>query len=417
MSSSEENTLPEGWKMLKLSDVCDLFNGYAFKAKEYVEKSNTVIVRMGNIRPNGTFDIEHKIKYLPNKYSEELTRYRLNDGDLILAMTDLASEMRILGNPTLIKGSDGRNLMLNQRVGKLHKFNFNLITKEYLRFILTSKQIKDYYKSLGGGGLQINIGKQQILSVTIPIPPLEEQKRIVAKIDTLFAKIDKAITLTETSLVQAKNLLPSVLKEVFEKGKADGWEEKKLGEIAFLKSGSTPRRSNKSYWEAGTIPWLKSGELNDSMEIKENSEFITEIALDETSVKLFTKDTLLIAMYGATAGKLGILSIDATTNQAVCSIQNKKEMFNNHFMFYFLYSMREKIISDSFGGAQPNISKTYLENLSLYIPNLSAQEEVANLCDELSIKAKQTQSKLEEQLAYLKQLKSSILSKAFKGEL
>ena len=126
------NTLPERWKMLKLSDVCDLLNGYAFKAKEYVEKSNTVIIRMGNIRPNGTFDIEHKIKYLPNKYSEELTRYRLYDGDLIIAMTDLASEMRILGNPTLIKGSDGRNLLLNQRVGKLHNFNFNLITKEYL---------------------------------------------------------------------------------------------------------------------------------------------------------------------------------------------------------------------------------------------------------------------------------------------
>ena len=212
-------------------------------------------------------------------------------------------------------------------------------------------------------------------------------------------------------------MLPSVLKEVFEKGEADGWEEKKLGEIAFLKSGSTPRRSNKSYWEGGTIPWLKSGELNDSMEIKENSEFITETALDETSVKLFTKDTLLIAMYGATAGKLGILSFDATTNQAVCSIQNKKEIFNNHFMFYFLFSIREKIISDSFGGAQPNISKTYLENLSLYIPDLSTQDEVASLCDELSKKANQTQSKLEDQLAYLKQLKSSILSKAFKGEL
>ena len=86
-------------------------------------------------------------------------------------------------------------------------------------------------------------------------------------------------------------------------------------------------------------------------------------------------------------------------------------------MFYLLFSIREKIISDSFGGAQPNISKTYLENLSLYIPDLSTQDEVASLCDELSKKSKQTQSKLEEQLAYLKHLKSSILSKAFKGEL
>ena len=102
----------------------------------------------------------------------------------------------------------------------------------------------------------------------------------------------------------------------------EGWILKPLGDIAFLKSGSTPRRSNNSFWNKGTIPWLKSGELNDVMGIKENSEFITEIALNETSVKLFEKDTLLIAMYGATAGKLGILSMNATTNQAVCSIQN-----------------------------------------------------------------------------------------------
>ena len=405
MSSVKENTLPEGWENKELGDICDVIGGGTPKTKisEYWD-GEIVWLSPIDLPPIGEIsfvsDSRKKITDLGlNKSSAKL----LPKGSVIYSTRASIGKIAIAEIP-LSTNQGFTNFICNER-----------INNHFLCYSL--KHFNKTIEGLSNSTTFKEVSKTAIKSFKIPLPPLEEQKRIVAKIDTLFAKIDKAISLTEESLVQGKNLLPSVLKEVFEKGKADGWEEKKLGEIAFLKSGSTPRRSNKSYWEGGTIPWLKSGELNDSMEIKENSEFISEIALDETSVKLFTKDTLLIAMYGATAGKLGILSIDATTNQAVCSIQNKKEMFNNHFMFYFLYSIREKIISDSFGGAQPNISKTYLENLSLYIPNLSAQEELASLCDELSIKAKQTQSKLEEQLAYLKQLKSSILSKAFKGEL
>lgn len=106
---------------------------------------------MGNIRPNGEFDAEHKIQYLPNKYSSELSNYILNDGDLIIAMTDMATEMKILGIPTLVENTNGRTFMLNQRVGKLYDFKLDKINIEYLRYILSANQIKEYYKSLGGG--------------------------------------------------------------------------------------------------------------------------------------------------------------------------------------------------------------------------------------------------------------------------
>ena len=404
MNSMKENTLPDGWEVKKLKEVIvktknvnpktSSFDEFTYIDISAVDKSLQEIVSPKTVQSLEAPSRAKKSIEI-NDILFATTRPNLKN----IAIVSISYDFPIASTGFCVIRTN------------------NETDNRYVFYYLTSDFLQEQIEPKIRGAQYPAISDKDLKGIFIPIPSLEEQKRIVAKIDTLFAKIDKAISLTEESLVQGKNLLPSVLKEVFEKGKADGWEEKKLGEIAFLKSGSTPRRSNKSYWEGGTIPWLKSGELNDSMEIKENSEFISEIALDETSVKLFTKDTLLIAMYGATAGKLGILSIDATTNQAVCSIQNKKEMFNNHFMFYFLYSIREKIISDSFGGAQPNISKTYLENLSLYIPNLSAQEELASLCDELSIKAKQTQSKLEEQLAYLKQLKSSILSKAFKGEL
>ena len=140
--------LPEGWEWKKVGDVCNLLNGFAFKAKEYVDFSDTVIIRMGNIRPEGHFDPEHKIKYLPNKYLKELPNYVLQEGDLIIAMTDLATEMRILGNPTLVSNLNGRTFMLNQRVGKLYDFNHEKIIIEYLRYIITAPQVKNYYKSL-----------------------------------------------------------------------------------------------------------------------------------------------------------------------------------------------------------------------------------------------------------------------------
>ena len=200
---------------------------------------------------------------------------------------------------------------------------------------------------------------------------------------------------------------------ISEKLLPEGWTLKPLGEIAYLVSGSTPRRSNNSYWQKGTIPWLKSGELNDVIGIKENSEFITEKAVSDTSVKLFEKDTLLIAMYGATAGKLGILSIKATTNQAVCSIQNIYEAFNNHYIFYFLLSSRAKIIKDSFGGAQPNISKSYLEKILIPLPPIEEQNRLVAKIDTLFLRIDKAISLTEESLAQVKNLLPSALKKVF----
>ena len=110
----------------------------------------------------------------------------------------------------------------------------------------------------------------------------------------------------------------------------DGWEWKKLEDIATTTSGGTPSRSKKEYWN-GHIPWIKSGELNDSF-IETNSEFITDEGLHNSSCNLLPKGSLLMAMYGATAGRLGILAFDAAVNQAVCCIQNNSEITERDFI-------------------------------------------------------------------------------------
>jgi len=163
---------------VKLNSLCDLQNGFAFKSNDYIESSKTFNIRMSNIRPNNNFDPDYNVQYLPDNYSTIYKDYLLNDGDLIIAMTDMASDPKILGVPTIVSGVKDRKFLLNQRVGRLCKFDVEKINVEYLKYILGSKLIKEFYNQLGARGVQINISREQILSVKIPLPPLPKQQEI-----------------------------------------------------------------------------------------------------------------------------------------------------------------------------------------------------------------------------------------------
>ena len=144
-----------------------------------------------------------------------------------------------------------------------------------------------------------------------------------------------------------------------------GWEWKKLNDLCKTTSGGTPSRGNPGYF-SGDIPWIKSGELNDGL-ITDSEEHITADAIESSNAKKLLKGTLLIAMYGATVGKLGILDIEAATNQAVCAIF-PGELLNRNYLFWFLKSYRKDLIQASFGGAQPNISQALIKRIEVPIP-------------------------------------------------
>jgi len=155
---------------------------------------------------------------------------------------------------------------------------------------------------------------------------------------------------------------------------------KMISEIAETTSGGTPLRNNHEYYN-GDIPWLKSGELNDSY-IESSEEFITEKGLKNSSAKLLPEGTLLLAMYGATVGKTGITKIKATTNQAICAIFPKGEI-SQEFLFWFLKQYRYKFINISKGGAQPNISQSVINDTRIPIPNKTVQDQVVSVLDSI----------------------------------
>ena len=154
----------------------------------------------------------------------------------------------------------------------------------------------------------------------------------------------------------------------------ESWTWSRLGIIGVWGAGATPEKSNNAYYANATIPWLVTGDLNDGV-IKDIPGRISELALKQTSVRLNPKDSVLIAMYGATIGKLGILSFPATTNQACCACQ-PFEGIDNWYLFYYLLAQRESFRKRGEGGAQPNISKEKIIATLVPIPPYEEQKRI-----------------------------------------
>lgn len=203
-----------------------------------------------------------------------------------------------------------------------------------------------------------------------------------------LVKADREKKIKNKEIKKEKPLAP-ILKEEIPHGIPENWIWCKLGELYSTTSGGTPLRANADYW-FGDITWYKSGELTDTYLDAESEEKISAVGLKESSATLFPKGTLLIAMYGATAGKLSILNRDASTNQAICGFFHN-EFIETKYLFYFLMAQRAKMISDSWGMSQPNISQTYLRNFVFALPPVEEQkviiekvELLMNKCQQLS---------------------------------
>lgn len=175
---------------------------------------------------------------------------------------------------------------------------------------------------------------------------------------------------------------------------------KKLSTFCKTSSGGTPSRSNNAFFENGTIPWVKSGELKNRY-ITNVEEYITDIAVEKSSAKLVSKGSLLIAMYGATVGEVSQLTFDATTNQAICSILPDQKVCDVNYLYRFLEASKPYLLTRRVGGGQPNISQAVIKDLEVPLPPLNEQRRIASIlekADELRQKRQQAIEKLDQLL-------------------
>lgn len=412
--------LPQGWEVKKLEEIANIKGGKRLPKGENLLDNNTkfTYIRVADFQDNGTINLQN-IKFINENTYNVLKNYKIYDDNLYISIAGTIGKSGII--PKELNGA-----ILTENAVKLEYIQNN-ISNKFMYFFTLSNIFKTQIQTSTKIVAQPKLAITRLKQIQIPLPPLKEQERIVGILDESFAKIDESIKILEQNLLNLDELMQSALQKAFNPLKDNakenyklpqGWEWKNLGEIANTSSGGTPSRNKKEYWENGNIKWLKSGELNDGY-IDFIEENITEEAIKNSSAKIFQKGTLLIAMYGATAGKLGILNLDSTTNQAICAFLHKDKniKFLEKFLFYFLFFLRDKIIKDSFGGAQPNINQTYIKNLQIPLPPIKEQEQIASHLDELSSHVKNLKQNYQAQIKDLQELKNSLLDKAFKGNL
>ncbi|GEN32334.1 type I restriction enzyme S subunit [Cerasibacillus quisquiliarum] len=182
---------------------------------------------------------------------------------------------------------------------------------------------------------------------------------------------------------------------------------KKLGEIADISSGGTPKRTNPAYWKNGNIPWVKISDIKGKY-LEKTEEFITEEGLNNSSAKLFKKGTLLYTIF-ATIGECAILNIDASTNQAIAGINVKSEKVLNEYLYYFLKSIKNTVVNTGRGVAQNNINLSILKNIDVPLPEIEVQNRIINLLN----KSNELVKKCKAQIEALDQLTQSVFLEMF----
>ena len=274
----------------------------------------------------------------------------------------------------------------------------------WIKLLLDSAYFNSYLDKSNSTAIN-QITQKMLLDFVLPFPPPKEQSRIIAAFQSIVCIVD-SIERLESELEGRITNLKSKILDLAMRGRlvpqdpadepaADmlrcvnpkariitdnphsgnipqGWCKTDLKSIGKWQSGATPSKLNAMYYGKG-YPWLNTGDLNDGL-INSIPKEITELALKETSVKLNPIGSVLIAMYGATIGKLGILGIESTTNQACCACANC--FIYNKFLFYFLLFYRPRFIQLGGGGAQPNISKEKIETTLMLLPPLNEQKRI-----------------------------------------
>jgi len=408
------------WEWKKLGEVYDFTRGLTYSKKDEVESSSNCILRSNNIDLQTNSINLDELKYIKDEI-------------------DIPQEKYVRKNTILICMSNGSKAHLGKvaYIDKDYDFAFGgfmgllkpkcEINGKFVHLYLCSDEYKIFIKSLSDGANINNLKFDDLRKFEIPFPPLSEQNRIVKFLDEEFSKIETLKTNAETNLKNAKELFETTLEkelnplsrhsERSEESSADlpsGWEWKKIGDFCETSSGGTPLKQHNEYYENGNIPWLRSGEVCQK-EIFETEMYITQKGMENSSAKYFPENSVVVAMYGATAGQVGIVRFRTTTNQAVCGIF-PNEKYKTEYLYYALLSKKKELVAQAVGGAQPNISQIKIRNLQIPLPPLSVQKEIVARLDKLTENVKRLETNYKQIIANCDELKKSILKKTFEGE-
>jgi type I restriction enzyme S subunit len=304
---------------------------------------------------------------------------------------------------------------------------------QYLFYCMLSDGFTSMCNGSTVGAKMPRVSSDFIRSLHYYLPPLSEQQAIATYLDEKCGEVNCAIDVQKKKIELLNELKQTIITDAVTKGlnpnapmKDSGvewigkvpehWKVMKTS-LAFthIGSGTTPSTSKNEYYEDDGDFWLQTGDLTDGI-ITDTSKKVSKIAIRECNLKFYPTNSVVIAMYGATIGKMGLLQIECATNQACCVLPS-----NNHidakFTFYFFLSAKTDLLISAIGGGQPNISQDVIKKTKMIVPPLSEQQTIANYLDEECTKIDVQISNANHRIELLNELKQSIITEAVTGKI
>ena len=357
-------------KYVKLGEICKILNGFAFKSEKYMA-TGIRVVRITNVQKGYIEDADPE--FYPLEEQKNIEKYMLYEGDLLISLTGNVGRVAVLQKELLPAA-------LNQRVACLRISDAGRIYKPYLFHYLNSDYFEQQCIMSAKGVAQKNMSTEWLKEYEIPLPTIEKQREIAE----IFSRIDELISGRKQQTTILEQTVKSRFIEMFG-GVHDSkiYPYKAVKELTDVVSGGTPSRDISEYWEEGTIPWVKTTELQNNI-VTEVEEYITEQGLSNSSAKIVPSGTVLIAMYGQgkTRGMTAYLGIEACTNQAcACILPSAK--INQTFLWQFFILSYDNLRDMAKGGNQPNLNGNMIKNYPILCPPRELQEQFAAFVEQV----------------------------------
>ena len=385
--------LPEGWKWVRLGEVCEKITDGTHHTPHYV-KEGIPFLSVKNVRETG-LDFENVQYIREEEHKELIKRCYPQRGDVLYTK---------VGTTGIAKAVDtDREFSIFVSVALLRPERTKIIP-EYLERVLNSPICKEQAKALTQGVGNQNLVIKDLKQIEFPLPPLPEQKRIATKLQELMQEVERARTACEKQLEAVKALPSAYLREVFESEEAKKWERKKLGEVCMFRKGKKPR---KIYEELGKgyLPYILIESFNGAYQ-----KFT-----DDESCPKCTKEDVLLVWDGARAG-LCTIGLEGCIGSTICALRSNHDLYPE-YLFWFIRSHYKDLNNMVRGTGIPHLEKDYVYSLDVPLPPLREQRRIATYLKEKMAYVEKLKVSIEKQLEAINALSQAILRKAFRGEL
>ena len=410
----KEDVLPEGWELKKLGDLVFSIVGGGTPSKKnpsFYKGDIPWITVKDLIKEQLTESVDH---ISLDAVTESSTRI-IPAGTPIIAVRMSLGKIATAQFDTAIN-QDLKAIFLNEH-----------INKDY--FIYWYRSIINIIHELSSGTTVKGIRLENLKSLNVPLPPLPEQQYLSQKLTALLDEVAQTKQRLEAIPALLKQFRQSVLADAVSGRLTEEWRENNelslsdwiqsnVGNIAKVETGKTPSRKNQEYWENGYIPWLTSS-CTGLPYVNFADEFVTDLAVKECGLKIFNKNTLLLAMYGEgkTRGQVTELKLSATCNQACAAITANNNLINNQYLKLSLLKNYDEIRKSASGGNQPNLNLTKVREIKIHLPSLKEQTQIVQKVETYFALADGIETQVNAALENVNLLTQSILAKAFNGEL